>query len=158
MAIFDTGIIPLEGGYSNDPNDHGGETKYGITAADNPGVDIKNLTVQQAIEIYKRKYWDPNNLTCINNQTTANLIFRLIVNAGPQHAIKIVQNAINTMNVTIAVDGILGPTTYKTINVLDNDWLIDAVRVSEAKFYLAITDHDESQIKFFRGWIRRALS
>jgi lysozyme family protein len=52
-------IISFEGGYANDPNDNGGETKWGIAAKFNPGVDIKNLTVEQAKDIYFRKYWLP---------------------------------------------------------------------------------------------------
>ena len=37
-------VIKHEGGYVNDPNDLGGETKYGITKRFYPDVDIKNLT------------------------------------------------------------------------------------------------------------------
>jgi len=56
-------IIQLEvgpyknGGYTNDPVDPGGETKWGISKRANPTVDIKNLTRDQAVEIYKKKYW-----------------------------------------------------------------------------------------------------
>lgn len=56
-------IIQLEvgpyknGGYTNDPVDPGGETKWGISKQANPTVDIKNLTRDQAVEIYKTKYW-----------------------------------------------------------------------------------------------------
>ena len=58
-----------EGNYTDDPNDHGnwtggrqgiGElkgTKYGISAASYPHLDIKNLTMQQADDIYYRDYW-----------------------------------------------------------------------------------------------------
>jgi lysozyme family protein len=47
------------GGYTNDPVDAGGETKWGISKRANPTVDIKNLTLPQAMEIYKTKYWNP---------------------------------------------------------------------------------------------------
>jgi len=56
-------IIQLEvgpyknGGYTNDPVDPGGETKWGISKRANPDVDIKNLTRDQAVEIYKKRYW-----------------------------------------------------------------------------------------------------
>jgi hypothetical protein len=52
-------IIGLEGDYSNDPDDPGGETKYGICKRYNPGIDIKNLTVDQAKDIYLTRYWIP---------------------------------------------------------------------------------------------------
>jgi hypothetical protein len=47
------------GGYTNDPVDAGGETKWGISKRANPTVDIKNLTLEAAMEIYKQKYWNP---------------------------------------------------------------------------------------------------
>lgn len=52
--------IGLEGQYSNDPNDPGGETKYGISKKYNPTVDVKNLTLDQAKDIYYKKYWIPS--------------------------------------------------------------------------------------------------
>ena len=49
---FDTG------GYTCDPNDPGGETKWGISCRANPGIDIKNLALDEALKIYKNKYYD----------------------------------------------------------------------------------------------------
>ena len=46
-----------DGGYTNDPVDPGGETKFGISKAAHPDVDIKNLTLKEALEIYRRDYW-----------------------------------------------------------------------------------------------------
>lgn len=48
-----------EGGYSFNPNDPGGETKWGISKRYHPNVDIKNLTQQQAYDIYLNEYWNP---------------------------------------------------------------------------------------------------
>jgi lysozyme family protein len=61
MNLFDhcvTLILKEEGGYVNHPNDPGGETKYGISKRSHPNVDIKNLTVEQAKEIYRVNYWN----------------------------------------------------------------------------------------------------
>ena len=52
-------VIGLEGGYSNDPNDPGGETKYGISKRYNPDVDVASLTLEQAKKIYLERYWIP---------------------------------------------------------------------------------------------------
>jgi lysozyme family protein len=38
-----------------------GESKYGITAQFNPGVDVKNLTREGAAQIYREKYWSAVN-------------------------------------------------------------------------------------------------
>ncbi len=50
-------VLEEEGGYVNHPSDPGGETKYGISKRSYPTTDIKNLTVQDAMEIYRRDYW-----------------------------------------------------------------------------------------------------
>lgn len=64
-------LLETEGGFDNDPHDNGNwtggkvgvgklvGTKYGIDAASHPGVDIANLTVEGAMEIYHREYCAP---------------------------------------------------------------------------------------------------
>ncbi len=59
--------LDYEGGYSNDPGDPGGPTKYGITIhdvraylkADATAADVKALTIEQAKVIYQLHYWEP---------------------------------------------------------------------------------------------------
>lgn len=50
-------VLKHEGGYVDNPNDPGGETKYGISKRAYPELDIKNLTEEKAKEIYHRDYW-----------------------------------------------------------------------------------------------------
>lgn len=62
-SIFDQAVAfvlaeKIEGGYVNDPRDPGGETKFGISKRSYPREDIKALTRDRAITIYKRDYWD----------------------------------------------------------------------------------------------------
>ena len=52
-------VLKREGGYVNDPDDPGGETKYGISKRAHPDVDIASLTPESAAEIYKDYYWLP---------------------------------------------------------------------------------------------------
>lgn len=67
-----TKLLKDEGGYSNDPNDNGGPTNFGITLVDykkyinknGTALDVKNMKVDQAKVIYKAKYWDA--LDCDN--------------------------------------------------------------------------------------------
>ena len=42
--------------------DSGGDTRFGITARDHPGVSLNNLTKAKAQEIYKTQYWDKMNI------------------------------------------------------------------------------------------------
>lgn len=65
-------VVGIEAGYSDDPADRGnwtsgkvgvGElkgTKFGISAAAFPHLDIKSLTLSQARDIYRGRYWDRN--------------------------------------------------------------------------------------------------
>lgn len=47
----------LDDGYVNDPHDPGGETKYGISSKAYPKLDIKNLSLDDALCLYHRDYW-----------------------------------------------------------------------------------------------------
>lgn len=61
MSFFNAAfeiVVGIEAGYVNDPQDPGGETKYGISKRAYPELDIANLTIDQAKEIYRRDYWD----------------------------------------------------------------------------------------------------
>jgi lysozyme family protein len=50
-------VLAHECGYSNDVGDPGGETNFGISKHAYPNINIKALTKDQAIEIYRRDYW-----------------------------------------------------------------------------------------------------
>lgn len=46
-----------DGGYTNDPVDPGGETRWGISKKSYPDIDIKSLTKEEALIIYEKDYW-----------------------------------------------------------------------------------------------------
>lgn len=52
------GQLRQDGGYTNHPKDPGGETKWGISKRAHPELDIANLTLPQALDIYKKDYYD----------------------------------------------------------------------------------------------------
>ena len=47
----------LDDGYVNDPHDPGGETKYGISQRAYPKINIKELSLEDALALYYRDYW-----------------------------------------------------------------------------------------------------
>lgn len=102
-------IIELEGGYVNDPNDPGGETKYGISKRAFPNVDIKNLTVPQAYNIYKEHYWDKVSGDVLPWPINI-LLFDMAVHSGPTRAIKTAQEAFK-----LTADGVIGPRTIERL-------------------------------------------
>jgi lysozyme family protein len=157
MAILERKILDIEGGYCNDEHDAGGETNFGISKRSYPHIDIKALTPDQAMEIYRRDFWDKNQLSEIDNQALANVIFYMIVNMGSKPAVKLVQDAINLYGFKIEVDGFIGDATLSALHKIDRIAIQDSIRVKACKFYLGLCDHKPEQVKFFRGWIRRAL-
>ena len=94
-------VLEHEGGYVNDPNDLGGETKYGITKRFYPDVDIKSLTKEDAKDIYKRDYWDKNKIDNLPDNLK-HIFFDMCVNQGRGTAVRVLQRAINNKGGNIA--------------------------------------------------------
>ena len=142
-------VIGHEGGYVNDQNDPGGETKYGISKRSYPDEDIAGMTLTRAKEIYKRDYWDkckcgelPHPLDFVT--------FDAAVNSGCGRAAKWLQQAIPG----VTVDGIIGKQTLTTAKVFDGYAL--AARASAHRLHwmagLPTWEH------FGKGWARRIAS
>lgn len=86
-------ILKWEGGYSNDPRDPGGETKFGISKRSYPELDISKLTLKQAKEIYYKNYW--LKAGCNELPFPFNIVvFDTAVNMGMRRAIEFL-NAYN---------------------------------------------------------------
>lgn len=77
-------VVGVEGGYVNDPQDPGGETKYGISKRRYPNEDIKNLTLERAKFLYQRDFWNTNGCDKMD-WTESLLVFDCVVNGGPAH-------------------------------------------------------------------------
>lgn len=84
MNDFDKAVeftLEWEGGYTNDLDDPGGETNWGISKKAHPDLDIFNLTREQAVEIYREEYW--KGAFCDTYSWPLNLvIFDTAVNCG----------------------------------------------------------------------------
>ena len=144
-------VLEHEGGYVNDPKDLGGETKYGITKRFYPDIDIKNLTIEQATEIYKKDYWDKNKVESLP-QNLWHIYFDMCVNMGKRTAVKVLQRAANNKGRDIEVDGGLGPMTIGALKGVE----LDRVRAFRVKYYVDLITARPEQEKFYLGWFRRA--
>ena len=144
-------VLEHEGGYVNDPKDLGGETKYGITKRFYPDLDIKNLTIEQATEIYKKDYWDRNKVESLP-QNLWHIYFDMCVNMGKRTAVKVLQRAAVNKGKNIDVDGGLGPMTIGALKGVE----LDRVRAFRVKYYVDLITARPEQEKFFLGWFRRA--
>ncbi len=157
MATLTLRIIELEGGYSNDPDDRGGETNFGISKRSYPHIDIKNLTAQGAMTIYESNVWRPNRLSEINSQIIAEAVFTLAVHTGHVPGIKILQRALNMCGSNVTVDGRVGVATLNAVNNSNSKWLAETICTQTCRYYIDIVARDKTQLKYFHGWIRRAV-
>lgn len=151
-------IIGLEGEYSNDPVDPGGETKWGISKRAYPTLDIPNLSLMQAKAIYKFDYWNPMRLDEVFDSEVAAEIFEQAVNMGRNQACKNAQDALNYFGAGLERDGIIGPATLKALNTWayrDRTATLKALNGVQFMKYLEIVTAKPELSRFSRGWLRR---
>jgi lysozyme family protein len=158
MADFDIAIVKTlaqEGGskITDDPSDHGGVTKYGISSRAYPNVDIRILTEQQARDIYRRDYWDRARGDEILSQMIAESLFDTAVNMGVKTATRLAQTATGQTQ----CDGIMGPETLRWFNEFDENSFIARFTLAKIIRHTEICNRDPSQKKYHFGWIRRDL-
>lgn len=170
MAKFDDCIgyvLQNEGGYTNDPNDHGGATNFGITAPDVakfrrvPLSSITNtmmfhLSKVEAEAIYMSQYWNPLKLDQVADHGKAVCIFDTGVNRGISVGAKYAQRVCNLLGGALVVDGDIGLHTLAAINQSDRKAFIKTYESLVQAAYDAIIAHNPSQEVFRRGWMARA--
>jgi len=157
-------VLQFEGGFTNNPADHGGATKFGITAADYgrflglPGTasaaQVSNMTRDEAVTIYKQDYINKPGFASITDGTLKLVIVDSGVLFGTGRAIRWLQQALK-----VKVDGVMGDETHTALGDCP-DLSRLARRVLELRFN-AIADivaKNHSQTIFLRGWMSRATS
>ena len=150
-------LIGHEGGYSSDRNDPGNwtgskvgagkllGTKYGLAANTYPNLDIKNITVVEAKEIYKRDWWDKLGA----DQLHPAIVFQLwdfAVNAGKSRAVKELQQVAG-----VTADGVLGAKTIAAVNALDLNDVLLALTAERLMFYTSLPTFTT----YGKGWVNR---
>jgi len=174
VASFDTAynkyIKPSEGGYSNVPQDKGGETYAGIARNYHPywpGWDYIDFTkrtkgpidrntifpdIQYQVDQFYWDWWTRNRFGEIKSQEVANLLFDYNVNSSSL-AIKSIQRILG-----VTADGAMGPATIAAINKADPAKLHEALKAERLKLYQSIVQRDPSQEVFWNGWMNRLAS
>jgi lysozyme family protein len=154
MSAFDDAIAALlahEGGLADDPKDPGGLTRWGISARSYPNRDIRNLTRDEAVAIYRRDFWDALHLDQLPAKL-ARAVFDTAVNQGQGAAAKLLQRALGVPD-----DGRIGPATLAALarsaprsdDLLRDFFAWRAIRYAEVP--------REQWDRFKLGWMRRLL-
>lgn len=140
-------VVGVEGGYSLNPNDPGGETKYGISKRSYPSVDIAALTLDAAKAIYQSDYWNAVSGDSLP-WPLALLVFDCAVNQGQPVARVLLQTALG-----VAADGDIGPKTLAAA-AASTVWHAAKFMDLRVKRYLA----NPNAPTFGDGWIIRCFT
>ena len=137
-------ILGHEGGYVNDPNDPGRETKWGISKRSYPDLSIAGLSREEAIDIYYRDFWKP--LAAKFPMSLGFQVLDAAVNHGMGNAIRILQRAIG-----VAPDGDWGPRSKEALASMSPSMAILAFLGERLNFYTQLSTWNH----FGKGWANR---
>lgn len=172
-----------EGGYSDNPNDSGKATKYGITlntaqaykkiliSRYNWDGDMKSLTEEMAKYIYRQEFWlhiNGDALVTVSPLIAAQM-FDMAVNMGPPAAVTYLQRLLNAFNdkqtlyKDLVPDGIFGAVTLEALRTLvlvrtHNEpikVILTGLLGSQTTHYRDLVEKREKDEEFFYGWLSR---
>lgn len=167
-------IDVMEGGYSNDPSDSGGETMYGITAveakANGYTGEMKDLPREFAFNIYVNRYWNSimgDKLVEISERI-AEEVFDTGVNCGVNTSVKFLQRVVNALNnveklySNIRPDGIMGENTLealkKCLTFRKEDVILKGLNCLQGAYYINLVEVKEKNEKFLNGWLDKRVN
>ena len=147
--LFVEGVLGREGEATDDPDDPGGETHFGIARKFHPDIPWPP-TKPQAIEIYRSNYWTPirgDDLPA----PLALVCFDAAVVPGVTWTRKALQKVLG-----VTADGVIGP---KTIAAAERSGPETVIRFTDARierFRESAAARPKSQ-KYLKGWRWRCL-
>lgn len=140
-------LLKHEGGYVNHPKDPGGETNFGIAKRFYPDLNIRTLTKEDAVEIYRRDFWEKCKIELLPPALRL-IVFDCAVNQGPGVAVGLLQAAVGSK-----VDGVLGPETLTKLQGLN----VTKVLEKYAALRLERYQRNPKFAYFGDGWTKRLL-
>ena len=145
-------LLKHEGGYSDNPADPGGKTRFGITerVARNYGYlgEMSNLPIGYAKRIYKMAYWDAVFADEMP-EIVRYALFDAAVNSGVGQAVRWLQRAVG-----VADDGRIGPVTLAAVKDQDGEKILRSMLGQRLSFMTSLKNWPTSG----RGWARRIAS
>lgn len=147
--------------YTNNKNDRGGATKYGITLAtwrkvgydkNGDGVlnekDVKLLTKDDFHRVFKQNFWNACKADKIQNQSVANMLVDFAYCSGVSRAVTYLQ-----ITLGITADGIIGNKTLFAVNKANGKILFERFKKVRKCYLKSIAKG--TQKDFLKGWLRR---
>lgn len=171
-------IILAEGGYSDNPDDSGGKTMYGITEkvarANGYGGDMRDLPIGFARTIYYQRYVvEPgfDRILLVSYPICAEMV-DTGVNMGPATAAKFLQQTLNAFNQRgslwpdLVVDGGIGRKTMEALAAYlkhrrgdDGERvLLVALNCLQGARYIELAQADQKNETHAYGWLRNRVA
>lgn len=157
-------------GFTDDPRDPGGPTKYGVALnynrdaipdkdgdGDIDADDVRRLTEADARAIWQKSYWALGRCEALP-PALAFMLADMTVNPGPGAAPRCLQRAINRAAegaFSVAVDGRIGPATLAAIGRLDQARLLWELAAQRAYYY---GTRPSGFDVYGEGWSRRTTA
>jgi lysozyme family protein len=117
--------------FVDDPHDPGGRTKFGISQASYPKLDIAILTRDEAVDIYYRDYWAKYKLDE-----------------------KLIDPGMRAKCFNMGV--VIGPLTALALAIKSKD--LEAYKKECAKHFHQIVANHPDLNRYLQGWLRRAAA
>jgi lysozyme family protein len=156
-------VLKFEGGFTNNANDHGGPTNFGITAAeygrflgqDAPAsaAQVQAMTREQAIQIYRTRYIAQPGYAAIADGILKLVVVDSGVLFGTGRATRWLQQALG-----VGADGVIGPQTTGALSAATPALTARKVLALRFRAIADIVANDASQLVFLRGWTNRAAA
>lgn len=120
------------------------------------GKDIKKLTFDDAVAVYKQAYWDGWGLDSLSDDHKALLALDAALNHGRKVGAKIVQKALISLGCdAVVADGVYGPQTEKAMEEVSTEEFVDAYFASRKRYYEALADAYADQKPNLPKWMSR---
>jgi len=152
-------VIARESGFTNDGIDAGGATKFGITIGTlqewrrKPTCvdDVRNLTIDEAREIYRTRYFFATGFDQIKDPQIQRFCFDFAVNSGERTAVMALQRCIG-----VKADGAFGPISSAALKAINNlGMLFYALKAERYEVLLRYIGVDPRQAIYANGWSNR---
>ena len=153
-------VFDAEGGFSDNPDDRGGPTNFGISAgfleSIGYGKTPEEMTRDEARELYQKYFWAPVRGDDLP-PPVALVVFDMAVNSGVKTAVRRLQYVLNNYQ-AMDVDGAMGPRTLAAVQSayhLYNTIFLGELLNSRREYYADLIRKNPSQGVFARGWNNR---
>lgn len=165
FEIINRFVLVREGGLTNDKNDAGGITNFGISLrfardlgadladidgdGDVDADDIRAMTKEKATEFFRKEFWEEPKTYLLPNPVAA-VYYDTAVNCGNSRAGKILQKCVGAKQ-----DGVVGPNTRGAVYQHDAKSVAHEMISEREAFYKRLVEQKPSQSVFLKGWLNR---